>query len=686
VIIVEDDDDDALLLLRELERSFALHHAHVSKQDDLRTALASGPWDIVLSDWSLPSFDAMKAFRIVREADVDLPFIIVSGTLQEEHAVEALKAGVHDFIVKGRYARLAPAIERELRDTMVRREKRRTEADLGRQREETERSERLLRSVLQAVPDGVVVIDASANVVVWSAGADEVFQMPRADIPLADWPKHYGLYHADRTTLESEPEIALLKALAGVDVDREERFLRNTNVEGGWLSISARPLRSADGTITGAVGIFRDVTPERSAQEQLMISDRLASVGMLAAGVAHEINNPLGAVLLNLETAHDIFRRSPERRDEAELMESMGDARAAVARVREIVADLRIFSRHEDPAAVRAEVRDALESSLRMAWTEIRHRARIVKDYQPTPSVGGSEARLGQVFLNLIVNAAQAIPEGNVDENTIRVSTRTNELGSAVIEIADTGPGIPTETMANLFTPFFTTKAPGVGTGLGLPICQRIVAQMGGQIQVESELGKGSIFRVILPAASALSIAGVQRARAQAKPPVASRRGRILVIDDEPMLASAIRRVLVAHHDVVTTTRAADALEHLRGGATFDVIFSDLMMPQVTGMELYQRITEEFPEHAPRVVFLTGGAFTQSAREFLAQVPNPTLEKPIDRNGLIALVNARVRSPTLPPSLPPPQGVLPSLPPPPAVPADVVATVTGLRAKFDPTK
>ncbi|MBX3262620.1 MAG: response regulator [Labilithrix sp.] len=650
-IVVEDEADDALLLLRELKRSFDAHCVHVSTPEGLREALARGPWDIVISDWALPTFNGLQAFGIVREVAGDLPFIIVSGTITEEAAVEALKAGVHDFMVKGRFARLAPAIERELREAETRREKRLAELDLERQRAETERSERLLRSVLQAVPDGVVVVDTAGRIVVWSAGADAVFKMPRADIELADWPRHYGIYLPDRATLADGADQALVKALAGTEVDREERCLRNAHVKDAWLSVSARPLRASDGSITGAVGVFRDVTPERSAQEQVMISDRMASVGMLAAGVAHEINNPLGAALLNLELLHEMLRREPERRDDAELRATTADARSAVARVREIVSDLRIFSRHEDPTARQADVRSALESSLRMAFNEVRHRARVVKDYQPVPVVDGSEARLGQVFLNLIVNAAQAIPEGNLDANTIRVAARTDAEGRAVVEVSDTGAGISAETLPNLFTPFFTTKPPGIGTGLGLPICRRIVAQMGGEIQVESVVGEGTTFRVVLPAARA---AGAQRAREEtpARAPVSQRRGRILVVDDEPMLGSAIRRVLSSQHDVVTTTRAVEALERLRAGATFDVIFSDLMMPQVTGMELYVRIREEFPEHAPRVVFLTGGAFTQAARDFLARVPNPTLEKPIDRNGLLALVSERVKAPSHAPPKP----------------------------------
>lgn len=643
--MIEDDVDDAALLVRELERSFALRSEHVTTLASLRASLQREAWDLVISDWSLPSFNGLDAFRIVREMDIDVPFIIVSGTISEENAIEALRAGVQDFMSKGRFARLTPAIERELREAESRRQKRLAELDLERQRAETERFERLLRSVLQSVPDGVIVVDADGHVVVWGGGIDAIVRLPRTSAPLAEWPAYYGVYLADQTTLEPLSECVLAKALSGVEVDREERFLRNLAVpKGVWLSVSGRPLRAADGRITGAVGVYRDVSREKAAQEHLMISDRLASVGMLAAGVAHEINNPLGAALLNLEIVHQMLSRAPDRQRNVEMEEAMTDARSAVSRVREIVADLRIFSRHEDPSPVRADVRSALESSVRMAWSEIRHRARVVKDYQDTPLVDASEARLGQVFLNLIINAAQAIPEGHVDKNVIRVVTRMDEKGCVVVEVADTGAGIPSDMFSSLFSPFVTTKPSGIGTGLGLPICQRIISQIGGEIQVESQVGQGSTFRVILPPAKGDS-AGPHATKAEPRAPRSARRGRILVVDDEPMLGAAIRRVLASQHDVVTTTRAVDALEHLRSGATFDVIFSDLMMPQVTGMELYARLCESFPEHAPRVVFLTGGAFTQAARDFLATVKNPALEKPIDRSSLLALVSERVKLP-----------------------------------------
>ncbi len=652
VIVVEDNDDDAELLIRELKRvGYVPHFEQVDTPARLREVLAreNVRWDIVISDWNLPAFNGLEAFGIVKETNIDIPFIIVSGTIGEENAIEALKAGVHDFMTKGRFARLLPAIERELRDAEMRRQKRATEEDLDRQREETAKSERLLRSVLQTVPDGVVVLDTKGSVVEWSASADRILGKTRSEKSLEEWPAHYGLYLPDRHTPLPYKDLAIVRAGNGDEVDRQELFIRNENIpKGHWASVSARALRSTDGSVAGVVAVFHDLSKEKVAQEQLMISDRMASVGMLAAGVAHEINNPLGAALLNLEIVTELMSRPQDKRDDGEVKDSIGDARAAVARVREIVGDLKIFSRPEEATMTSgASVRDALESSLRMAFNEVRHRARVVKDYAPTPAVNGSEARLGQVFLNLIVNAAQAIPEGRIDENTIRITTRTDKEGRAVVEVADTGSGIPAEHLPNLFAPFFTTKPVGIGTGLGLPICQRIVMQMGGTIEVESEVGKGTTFRVTIPPSTIANARPIRPSRTLAA--VSQRRGRVLVVDDEPMLASAIRRVLARDHDVVTTTRAEDALEKLRTGSVFDVIFSDLMMPQVTGMELYARICKEFPDQAPRVVFLTGGAFTQAAREFLATVPNPTLEKPIDRHGLLALVSERVKSPTIPP-------------------------------------
>jgi CheY-like chemotaxis protein len=369
----------------------------------------------------------------------------------------------------------------------------------------------------------------------------------------------------------------------------------------------------------------------------------MATVGTLAAGVAHEINNPLAAVLANLEFAVDgsaelisEFGSSPRLTG---LQESLRDARDSAERVRQIVKDLKIFSRAEEDRRGAVDTQRVMESTLRMAWNEIRHRARLVKLYGRVPHVDANESRLGQVFLNLIVNAAQAVPEGRADSNEIRITTSTDSSGRVVVEIRDTGPGIPPETLKNLFTPFFTTKPAGVGTGLGLAICQRIVTGLGGEISVESHVGVGTTFKVFLP---------VARGAQEDEPAVpvaasAARRGRVLLIDDDQMIGNAVRRTLSGEHDVEVLTSAQEALELIVAGRRFDVILCDMMMPVVTGMDFYDRLHQAVREQAERVIFLTGGAFTVRAREFLDRVPNVCMEKPFKLQNLRALMNERVR-------------------------------------------
>jgi signal transduction histidine kinase len=522
VLIVEDDERDAALLIRELRRGgYEPIVQRVDTREDLRTALEKNSWDIVLSDYSMPRFSAPEALAVVRENGHELPFIIVSGTIGEEVAVEAMRAGAHDFMAKGTLARLLPAIEREMRD-------------------------------------------------------------------------------------------------AGARVQRKKM------------------------------------------QEQLLMSERMASVGILAASVAHEINNPLAVLAANLEiiaqnlvgiaaagTTPAEAARGAGDGDEAQLPgkmalvnETLRDAQEAAERVRLIVRDLKIFSHPGDAEkSGPVEVQDVLESSIRMASNEIRHRARLVRDYGQVPPVEANEARLGQVFLNLIVNAAQAIPDGRVADNEIRISTRLGEAGRVVTEISDTGVGMPPDELLHVFDAFFTTKAAGVGTGLGLAICHRIVTSLGGDISVHSQPGAGATFRVSLPLARG---AAAQAVEAVAENP-AARRGLILVVDDEPMLGKVIRRILGRDHEVIVATSAIEALQLINGGRRFDIILSDLMMPEMTGMDLHGELLRSSPDQAGKMIFMTGGTFTEAAKSFLDSVSNQTMEKPFRSAALRQIVQNQMQ-------------------------------------------
>jgi PAS domain S-box-containing protein len=381
------------------------------------------------------------------------------------------------------------------------------------------------------------------------------------------------------------------------------------------------------------VSVLHDLSDRRRAED----ASRLASLGTLAAGVAHEINNPLAYVVANIAHVRDrigaLVRDAPPEVVRSDVLDPLAEAEDGARRVRDIVRQLRAFAHPEEQVGHLQPAR-ALHAALAMAQHEIRHRARLLEDVAPTPPVMGNENRLVQVFVNLLVNAAQAIPEGNAAAHEVRVSLRPRG-DEVVAQIADTGAGMSAETRARVFEPFFTTKGPGSGVGLGLAISHSIVTGLGGRIEVESEPGRGSLFRVILPVAR---VAPPAAAPAPAPGAPAPPRPHVLVVDDEPLVSRALARMLEADADVVIAERARDALERVRAGERFDLVLCDLMMPDLSGMELHAALQAIDPAIADRMVFVTGGAFTQAASEFLERVPNARLEKPIDRAALREVV------------------------------------------------
>jgi PAS domain S-box-containing protein len=498
--------------------------------------------------------------------------------------------------LKQRLARFLPAVEKALRDAATRRERRLAEQALR-------ESELKYRRIVETAQEGIWVIDSEARTSFVNRRMAEMLGSTPEE--MAGRPVFEFMDEEWKRVAEGNLE----RRRQGIAEQHEFEFRRRDGTA-FWASVSTNPIFDESGHYLGSLAMVADLTERRNLQERLMVADRMVSVGTLAAGVAHEINNPLTAVLGNLHLATrelaEIAQQWQKPVELEEVFDELQAATEAAERMRDIVRDLRIFSRAESEEAEPVDLQRILESSLRMAWTEIRHRARLVKDYRPVPLVAACESRLGQVFLNLIVNTAQAIPEGRVESNEIRVLTGVDGNGRPLVEIRDSGSGMPPEVLRSLFTPFFTTKPAGVGTGLGLSICHRIVSSLGGEIVVESEPGKGSFFRVFLPAAAEPRVRTTVSPAARA----ALRRGRILVIDDEPMIGELARRVLSADHDVVATTNGSEALSKLSAGERFDAILCDLMMPQMTGMDLHARLLQVAPDQAARLIFLTGGAFT----------------------------------------------------------------------------
>jgi len=387
-----------------------------------------------------------------------------------------------------------------------------------------------------------------------------------------------------------------------------------------------RFVENEDGRFERAIASVVDMTAERDLQQRLLLAERMSAIGTLTASIIHEIKNPLTFVWNHLRSLRDFDPPLPE-----EATRLVEEAYEGAERIRVISNEITSLSHGGDGAEVETvNLKQVLDSAIRMAQPEIQHRAAVVREYEEgSLYIRGSKTRLNQVFLNLIVNAAQAIDPGDRAQNTITIRARSTDQDRLCIEVQDTGPGISSQLLRRIFDPFVTTKPAGRGTGLGLSICRRIVHSLEGTIEIQSHPGQGTVARVVLPRA-----ARAQRPLTVPPPSLSAIRravrGRlsILVVDDEPVIARLIQKALV-DHDVTTAHDGREAVA-LMGQNAYDVILCDLIMPEMTGMDVYRAALQRATPLHDRIVFMTGGAFTQRARDFLESVPNLRIEKPFD--------------------------------------------------------
>lgn len=501
------------------------------------------------------------------------------------------------------------------------------------------RSEERYRAMLGAAGDGVLLADLeTASLVDANPAACDIFG-----------------YSTDELRMLT---VALLSApgeeakLAGISADIRDRGrasshdLRMQRKDGSvfWAALRFQAfelerqtlyvctVRDVSGRVQREEELARSNEELRGAQERLRRTERLAALGQLAASVGHEINNPLQFLESSLEA---VANELAEARDpNPELLEELiSEAREGADRIRTITRDLAPFARVDNGKTSLVDLQAVVRRTCRMVGPEVRHRATLVMELGDTDPVKGSEGKLAQLVTNLLVNAAHAIEEGNSLHNTVTVRT-VMEHGQVALSVCDTGVGMTEAVMARALEPFFTTKSSGQGTGLGLALCAETVRIHGGGIEIESTLGQGTCVCVSLPAqAEPLSGSPPERSRADL-----GRTLRVLIVDDEPLVLRACRRLVGRDHDVVLTESGAEALEYLRDGREFDVVLCDVMMPSMDGPTLYHAIEEEFAELIPRIVFCSGGAFTDRAREFLKSIPNPTLLKPVRRAELVEAI------------------------------------------------
>jgi PAS domain S-box-containing protein len=396
------------------------------------------------------------------------------------------------------------------------------------------------------------------------------------------------------------------------------------------VDLSISPVFDDQGEIEHYVELARDVTARREAEQALQQSERLASLGMLAAGVAHEINNPMTYVLGNLEHLSELSsdgELTVAASAELDLKLCLDDCIHGARRVVEIVADLRALSQQrQDARSAVASALQTMETCVRMAQSQIRHCAEVVRKF-PTDDLWFSinPQRLSQVLLNLILNAVQAMSVANAATNKLTLTVRRRPDGRGEISVSDTGSGMSLEVAQRIFDPFFTTKGTGIGTGLGLSICHSLISAAHGEILVESELGKGTCFRIVLP----LAVLAEETAATQ----TASLRGlSVLVVDDEPGVLTAIRRMLASCRTSTATSvkQALEMIEHDH----YDLVLSDVMMAETSGVELVQALRRSSPALAKKVCLMSGGVIGGELAQEVKSIGVPLLHKPMTRGEL----------------------------------------------------
>jgi two-component system, cell cycle sensor histidine kinase and response regulator CckA len=468
---------------------------------------------------------------------------------------------------------------------------------------------------LSAIPDGVAVLHEGEVYFTNAAFLDTI----KGSLESVIGQKYVDFIHPEDRARFQEAAAGSAVRVRLVRMDKVLRFAELSVA--GAVSFEGRP---------SMIVLSRDTTDDRVAQEQLARADKLSALGSLAAGVAHEVNNPLAYVTLSMQQLRDLIAEGNLDPEVALMLAD--EVIGGVLRIRGIVGELRGFSRSDRLDAVGAiDVAKAVTSATNIVQNEIRHRARLVREHEDGVFANAREGQLVQVFVNVLVNAAQAIPEGDGADHSI--SVRSRKQGEQVeIVVQDTGEGIPAAALERVFDPFFTRK-PDKGSGLGLAISKRIIDAFGGSIGISSQVGQGTTVTITLPATTPLEREG--EPRMQSRDTLVPPR-RILVIDDEPAIGKALQRTLRGH-DVTVARSGAEGLQLLAEG-TFELILCDLMMPGMAGPEVYRTVCAAQPELAARFVFMTGGAFTQVSREFLEEVAPPILYKPFDAADLMHFV------------------------------------------------
>ena len=570
---LEDSPADAELIQAELTREWPdCRIQRVQTRQDFVAALENGGVDLILSDFSMPGFDGLSALAIASENRPDIPFIFLSGTIGEENAVEALKRGATDYVIKDRMGRLVSSIRRAL-----------DEVHGSRRRRQAEKKLREQAALLDKAQDAIYVRDLEGRILYWNRSAERIYGYSTADALGRSSPDL--LLHGADSAAFLEAQQALMERGEWVGE------LRKINKAGQELDIMARwtLVRDESGLPANILCIETDVTERKRLEKQFFRAQRLESLGTLAGGIAHDLNNALAPILMAIE----LMEAKATDNDTRRMLEVLAtSAKHGAALVRQILA----FARGAEGGRSELQPRLIIREAARLLGETL---PRSIEIQEQVPDdlacVVGDSTQFHQVLINLCVNARDAMPDGGrltlraenvtVDRAMVRNNPGAKRGPHVLITVADSGTGIPPEILDRIFDPFFTTKEAGKGTGLGLATVLGIVKGHGGFLQVHSRPGRGTEFRLFFPAATAASSA--DKPLAGIETPL-GRGETVLVIDDELSVRAIAGALLEAHgyHAIVAEDGPAGVDLYRERAAEIDLVLTDMMMPGMQGAQV----------------------------------------------------------------------------------------------------
>ena len=623
ILHLEDNANDAELLRAMLERQ-GIHCAikRVETREAFQTALDREQFDLIISDFTLPSFDGLSALTVARQKRPEVPFVFVSGTIGEEAAVESLKHGAIDYVLKDRLSRLAASVERSVREAQARAQRRQAEAKIREQ-----------AALLDKARDGICVTDMDQQIFYWNKGAERLY----------GWGTEEAVGRNVNDLLfqcgSSRPLEALKELIRRDEWQGELHKVRKDGrqiiVESHWTL-----LRDDAGQPKSILVIDTDITERKRIEAELLRTQRMQSIGALAGGIAHDLNNVLAPILM----VADLIRGELASEDSRKMLDT---AKASAQRGAEMVKQILTFARGVSGELKVLQVKHLVNEMVKLVRDtfprSIHIESNVAGNLYP---INGDATQLHQVLLNLCVNARDAMPKGGTllieAANAALENKRSAMLPKPVsgkfvaLTVADTGCGIPPELRDKIYEPFFTTKEAGKGTGLGLSTVMAIVQTHQGFIELSSEPGRGTVFSVYLPAAGTEDTGFVRMGL-----PVAEmgRGETVLLVEDEAALLEITREMLEAfNYRVLTAGDGAEALAlYEQRAGEIDVVVTDMMMPVMDGAVLVQELRRIQPQ--VKVVCVSGLGSRARSSEVAQLNPHAFLTKPYSTDKLLAALH-----------------------------------------------